>query len=71
MEYPRNTAMTNEEVVRAACQVVWSDGDVSRAGEFYSDDFKADYPMTNWGMGLEGVKNLARRIVESRSRLRE
>ncbi len=51
--------MTNEELVRTACKVVWTDGDVSRIGEFYSDDFESDYPMTDWGEGLDGIKNLA------------
>ena len=54
--------MTHEELVRAACQVIWSEGDVSRIGEFYAEDFQAHYPMTNWGSGLEGAKNLALEI---------
>ena len=28
--------MTNEEIVRAACDVIWSQGDLSRVGEYYS-----------------------------------
>jgi steroid delta-isomerase-like uncharacterized protein len=51
--------MTNEELVRTACKVVWTDGDISRIGEFYAEDYEADYPMTDWGEGLEGIKNLA------------
>ncbi len=51
--------MTNEELVRTACQVVWTEGDVSRIGEFYAENFQANYPMTDWGTGLEGAKNLA------------
>lgn len=51
--------MTNEELVRTACRVVWSEGDVSRIPEFYAADFQADYPMTSWGQGLEGIRNLA------------
>ena len=51
--------MTNEEIVRTACQVVWTDGDLSRIGEFYAEDFQANYPITNWGKGLEGLKQLA------------
>ncbi len=54
--------MTNEELVRSACQVIWTDGDVSRIGEFYAENFQANYPMTNWGTGLEGAKNLALEI---------
>lgn len=51
--------MTNEEIVREACRVIWTEGDVSRVGEFYTEDFEADYPFTNWGAGLEGVAALA------------
>jgi predicted ester cyclase len=50
--------MTNAEIVRNACQIIWSDGDVSRIGEFYAENFTADYPMTDWGEGLEGIKTL-------------
>lgn len=57
--------MTNEELVRAACQVIWSEGDVSRMGEFYTEDFQAHYPMTNWGSVLEGAKNLALEIRQA------
>lgn len=49
--------MTNEQIVRDACQVVWSEGDVSRIGEFYSESFQANYPLANWGSGLEGIKD--------------
>jgi predicted ester cyclase len=51
--------MTNAELVRAACQVVWTNGEVDRAGEFYAEDFHANYPMTDWGSGLAGVRQLA------------
>jgi predicted ester cyclase len=54
----RGIAMTNEEIVRNACQIIWSDGDVSRIGEFYAENFTADYPMTDWGDGLEGIEKL-------------
>ena len=54
--------MTNEELVRTACQVIWTEGDVSRIGEFYAENFQADYPMTDWGTGLEGAKKLALEI---------
>ena len=47
------------EIVREACQVIWSDGDTARVGEFYAEDFEADYPMTDWGEGLAGVVALA------------
>lgn len=52
--------MTNEQIVRDACRIVWSEGDVSRVPEFYSEDFHTDYPEypeTNWESGTEGVKN--------------
>ncbi len=52
------------EVVREACQVIWSDGEADRVGEFYSEDFQADYPMTDWGEGLPGVAALARKVRE-------
>ncbi|MFT4562222.1 MAG: steroid delta-isomerase-like uncharacterized protein [Gammaproteobacteria bacterium] len=51
--------MSNAQIVRDACRIVWTEGQVSRMGEFYADDFKADYPMTNWGSGLEGARKLA------------
>ena len=51
--------MTNEDIVRTACRVVWSEGQLDRIAEFYSEDFSADYPMTNWGTGLAGIKALA------------
>ena len=49
-------------VVREACQVIWSDGEAERAGEFYSEDFQADYPMTDWGKGVPGVEALAKQV---------
>ena len=54
--------MTNADIVREACKVIWSDGEVSRVGEFYAEDFRGDYPMTNWGEGVEGVRALASEI---------
>ena len=50
---------TNEEIVRTACQVIWSEGQIDRVPEFYHEDFTADYPNANWGTGLDGVKTLA------------
>lgn len=55
----------NEQIVRDACRVVWSEGAVDRAGEFYAEDFKAHYPLTDWGEGLQGVKNLALEVRKS------
>ena len=57
--------MSNEQVVRDACRVIWSEGEVSRVGEFYAEDFQADYPFTDWGKGLEGVEALASSMRES------
>ena len=55
---------TAADIVRQACQVIWTVGDVSRVAEFYADDFVADYPMTDWGHGLAGVAALARQVRE-------
>ena len=52
----------NEQLVRDAMQIIWNECDVSRVSEFYSDDFKADYPHTDWGTGLEGVCGLATQV---------
>ena len=51
--------MTNEQIVRDACRIVWAEGDHSRISEFYADNYTADYPFTDWGKGLEGIKALA------------
>ena len=53
---------TAGEVVREACRVIWTEGRVERVPEFYSDDFEADYPMTDWGSGLPGVSALAESV---------
>jgi predicted ester cyclase len=57
--------MTNEQVVRDACRVVWTEGDMDRVGEFYSEDFQANYPRTDWGTGVQGVRELAAGIRAS------
>ncbi|MGI9325166.1 MAG: ester cyclase [Pseudomonadales bacterium] len=57
--------MTNEQVVRDACRVVWTEGDMSRVAEFYSEDFHASYPRTDWGKGVQGVTALAKSIRAS------
>ncbi|MEM1229047.1 MAG: ester cyclase [Pseudomonadota bacterium] len=49
---------SNAEIVREACQVVWTEGRADRVAEFYAEDFVADYPMTQWGTGLDGVRAL-------------
>ena len=53
---------TAGEVVREACHVIWTEGQVARVPEFYSEDFEADYPMTDWGSGLSGVMALAEQV---------
>lgn len=55
---------TAGQIVREACRVIWSEGQVDRVPEFYSADFQADYPMTDWGRGLAGVAALATRVRE-------
>ena len=30
--------------------------------EFYAEDFSADYAFTDWGVGIEGVKALAKSV---------
>ena len=32
---------------------------MDRIPEFYHEDFEADYAITNWGQGLEGIRHLA------------
>ena len=51
--------MKNADIVRKACQVVWTEGQIDRVPDFYSENFKADYAFTDWGMGIEDVKALA------------
>ena len=59
-DYMQENAMASSgEIVRAACNVIWTQGEVDRVSEFYSEDFRADYPMTDWGTGPAGVAALA------------
>ena len=60
-----------EDIVKEAMQVIWTEGDISRVGEFYSENFKADYPFPDWGEGLEGVSALASKIREDLPGYRE
>jgi steroid delta-isomerase-like uncharacterized protein len=53
--------VTNEQIVREACRIIWTEHDLSRIDEFYAEDFKADYTFTDWGVGLAGIKALATR----------
>ena len=62
---------SSEDIVREAMQVVWTEGDISRVGEFYAESFKADYPFTDWGEGLEGVTSLALKVREDLPGYRE
>lgn len=50
---------SNADIVREACHVIWTEGQVDRVSEFYSDDFTADYAFTDWGTVIEVVKALA------------
>ena len=52
----------NEQLVRDAMRVIWNQCDISRVSDFYSDNFVADYPHTDWGNGLEGLCNLATQV---------
>ena len=52
----------NEQLVRDAMKIIWNECDVSRVTEFYSNNFEADYPHTDWGNGLEGLCNLATQV---------
>lgn len=57
--------MNNADIVRTACRVIWSEGQLDRIGEFYADDFSADYPMTDWGEGIAGIRALAAGIRQA------
>ena len=50
---------TNADIVREACHIVWTEGQIDRVEEFYAEDFSANYAFTDWGSGIEGVKALA------------
>ena len=52
----------NEQLVRDAMQIIWNECNVSRVSEFYSNNFEANYPHTDWGNGLEGLCNLATQV---------
>ena len=53
---------SNAEIVREACHVVWTEGRADLVSDYYAEDFKADYPMTNWGEGLDGVRQLVNEV---------
>lgn len=51
--------MTNEELARNACHVIWGEGEISRVWEFYADDFQAHDSSvgSNWGKGPTEWRN--------------
>ena len=53
---------SNADIVRAACHEVWTEGQADRVSDYYAEDFRADYPMTNWGQGLDGVRQLVAEV---------
>jgi predicted ester cyclase len=53
---------SNADIVREACHVIWTEGQIDRVPEFYSQDFTADYAFTDWGTGIDGVKALASNV---------
>ncbi|MDA7554262.1 ester cyclase [Gammaproteobacteria bacterium] len=65
------SSKNSEDIVREAMQVIWTEGDISRVGEFYAEGFKADYPFPDWGEGLEGVCALASKVREDLPGYRE
>ena len=67
----QETSKNSEDIVREAMQVIWTDGDISRVGEFYADNFKADYPFPDWGEGLEGLSALVLKVREDLPGYRE
>ena len=67
----KRPSKNSEDIVREAMQVIWTEGDISRVGEFYAENFKADYPFPDWGEGLEGVSALASKIREDLPGYRE
>ena len=67
----KRPSKNSEDIVREAMQVIWTEGDISRVGEFYAENFKADYPFPDWGEGLEGVSALASKVREDLQGYRE
>lgn len=53
---------SNAEIVREAMNVVWTQGNAERVADYYAEDFVADYPMTDWGTGLDGVRALVENV---------
>ena len=67
----KRPSKNSEDIVREAMQVIWTEGDISRVGEFYAENFKADYPFPDWGEGLEGVSALVSKVREDLPGYRE
>ena len=53
---------SNAQIVKEAMDVVWTQGRADLVGDYYSEDFVANYPMTDWGEGLDGVRNLVANV---------
>ena len=53
---------SNAEIVREALNVVWTQGNAERVADYYAEDFVADYPKTDWGTGLDGVRALVENV---------
>ena len=43
----------NADIVREACHIVWTEGQIDRV-----EEFSADYAFTDWGFGIEGSAHL-------------
>ena len=53
---------SNAEIVKEAMDVVWTEGRADRVADYNAEDFVADYPMTDWGTGLDGVRALVNSV---------
>jgi len=53
---------SNAEIVKEAMDVVWTEGRADCVADYYAEDFVADYPMTDWGTGLDGVRALVNSV---------
>lgn len=62
---------SNTDIVREACHIIWTEGQIDRVAEFYSEDFTADYAFTDWGKGIDGVKALVASVRVSLPDYRE
>ena len=49
---------SNADIVREACHVIWTEGQIDRVAEFYSEDFTADYTLLIGELGLRVSKRL-------------